>query len=180
MGRTNGYRTRYLSYSPSETHTKRQATRHGCLSILLGDGNKWIEIVYGGDKNIVNWANYSQGWTKISCTGTTRLTQRTSQGKILLFVPGTLFFTSVSTVSRGHPSLVSPVSTVRRKLIWARNLSRKWSRTAYKNNRRLRVCRWGWPFWGPESTPASIHKSADHSTRTRPDIITPACPAVLK
>ncbi len=30
-----------------ETHTKRQATQHGCLPSLLGDGDFKIEIVYG-------------------------------------------------------------------------------------------------------------------------------------
>ncbi len=29
-----------------ETHTKRQATKHGCLPSLPGDGDKGIEIVY--------------------------------------------------------------------------------------------------------------------------------------
>ncbi len=33
-----------------ETHTKRQATQHGCLSILLDDGDKVMEIVYGEEK----------------------------------------------------------------------------------------------------------------------------------
>jgi hypothetical protein len=33
-----------------ETHTKRQATQHGSLSSLLGDGNKRIEIVNGEEK----------------------------------------------------------------------------------------------------------------------------------
>jgi hypothetical protein len=30
----------------TETHTKAQATRHGCLSSLLVGGDKVIEIVY--------------------------------------------------------------------------------------------------------------------------------------
>ncbi len=34
----------------SETHTQRQAIQHGCLPSLLGDGDKGIEIVYGGEK----------------------------------------------------------------------------------------------------------------------------------
>ncbi len=47
----------------SETHTKRQATQHGCLPkcpvpSLLGDGEKETEIVYGEEK--------------IFCTGPTR------------------------------------------------------------------------------------------------------------
>jgi hypothetical protein len=31
-----------------ETHTRRQATQHGCLSSFLGDGDKGIEIVVYG------------------------------------------------------------------------------------------------------------------------------------
>ncbi len=33
-----------------ETYTKRQATQHGCLPSLLGDGDKGIEIVYDEEK----------------------------------------------------------------------------------------------------------------------------------
>jgi hypothetical protein len=33
-----------------ETHAKRQATQHGCLPSLLGDGDKENEIVYGEKK----------------------------------------------------------------------------------------------------------------------------------
>ncbi len=34
-----------------ETHAKRQATQHGCLPSLLGDGDKRIKIMYGeGEK----------------------------------------------------------------------------------------------------------------------------------
>ncbi len=33
-----------------ETHTKRQASQHGCLPSLLGDRDKGIEIVYGKEK----------------------------------------------------------------------------------------------------------------------------------
>jgi hypothetical protein len=39
------------------THTKRQATRNGCLPSLLGDGDKEIEKVYGEEKNILYWAD---------------------------------------------------------------------------------------------------------------------------
>jgi hypothetical protein len=35
---------------PPETHTKRQATQHGCLPGLLGEGDKGFEIVYGEEK----------------------------------------------------------------------------------------------------------------------------------
>ncbi len=40
-----------------ETHTKRQATLHGCLPSLLGDGDKGIETVYGEEKNILYLAD---------------------------------------------------------------------------------------------------------------------------
>ncbi len=44
-----------------ETHIKRQATLHDCLPSLLSDGDKLIEIVYGGG-----------GGEEIFCTGPTR------------------------------------------------------------------------------------------------------------
>ncbi len=69
----------------SETHAKRQATRHDCLPSLLGDRDNGIEIVYV--------------MKKIFCTGPTReakagqksliparQTQRTRQGRTLSFV----------------------------------------------------------------------------------------------
>jgi len=39
----------------SHPHTKRPATLHDCLASLLGDGNKWIEIL-------------CTVWKKILCT----------------------------------------------------------------------------------------------------------------
>jgi hypothetical protein len=36
----------YKCQSDPETHTKRQATQHGCLPSLLADGEEGIEIVY--------------------------------------------------------------------------------------------------------------------------------------
>jgi hypothetical protein len=48
-----------------ETHIKRQATLHGCLLSLLGGGDKGIETVYGNEKNILYWDDWSsQGRTK--------------------------------------------------------------------------------------------------------------------
>ncbi len=35
-----------------ETHTKRQVSQHDCLPSLLGNVDKWIEIVYSEEKNI--------------------------------------------------------------------------------------------------------------------------------
>jgi hypothetical protein len=40
-----------------ETHIERQATQHGRLPSLLGDGDKGNEIVYGEEKNILYWAD---------------------------------------------------------------------------------------------------------------------------
>ncbi len=85
-----------------------QATQHDYLPSLLGDGDKGIEIVYGEEKN--------------KCTGPTRAgkarqkplyrhnypNEPTKQGPhsfVLIESP----FATVSTVSRGHPSLVSLV-----------------------------------------------------------------------
>jgi hypothetical protein len=39
------------------TRTKRQATQHGCLLSLLGDGDKEIEIVCDKETNILYWAD---------------------------------------------------------------------------------------------------------------------------
>ncbi len=52
----------FIQYQPHgrsgpETQTKRQATQHGFLSSLLGDGDKGIEKVYDEEKNILNMAN---------------------------------------------------------------------------------------------------------------------------
>jgi hypothetical protein len=69
-----------------ETLIKRQATQHGCLPSLLGDGDKGIEKVYGEEKNILYWADESsQGRTKISCTGTTSPTNQPSKGPFHLY-----------------------------------------------------------------------------------------------
>jgi hypothetical protein len=47
-----------------EKHTKRQATQHGCLPSFLDDGDKWIEIVYAEEKNILNLADQKpNSWT---------------------------------------------------------------------------------------------------------------------
>ncbi len=54
----------------TETHIKRQAARHDCLSSLLGDGDKWIEMVYREEKSILYCTDLSiQGRTKIPWTG---------------------------------------------------------------------------------------------------------------
>ncbi len=62
-----------------ETCTKRQTTQHGRLLRLLGDGDKGIKIVYGGEeKNILYWPTIEQPRqkNKIYCTGTTSPTNQ--------------------------------------------------------------------------------------------------------
>jgi hypothetical protein len=49
-------KTTQWSYYQRHIGTKRQATQHGCLRSLLGDGYKGIEILYGEEKNILYWA----------------------------------------------------------------------------------------------------------------------------
>jgi hypothetical protein len=72
----------------------------------LDDGDKIIEIVYGEEKNILFWADQSsQGRIKVSCTG---ITSPMNQPRKFSFVLFESLFTLVSTVSRGHSSLVSP------------------------------------------------------------------------
>ncbi len=68
----------------------------GCLPSLLGDGAKGIEIVNGEEKNILYRADCSSQ-------------DRTEPLKFVLVESP---FTSVSTASRGRPSLVSLSSLV--------------------------------------------------------------------
>ncbi len=42
----------------------RQATQHGCLPSLLGDGDKGIKIVYGEEKSILYWQDKPNEPTK--------------------------------------------------------------------------------------------------------------------
>jgi hypothetical protein len=51
------FRTHSSPLEAPETRSKRQATQHGCLPRLLGDGDKGIEIVFGEGKNIWCWAD---------------------------------------------------------------------------------------------------------------------------
>jgi hypothetical protein len=44
-----------MVFTTDKHYCKRQATLHDCLPILLGDGDKLIEIVYGGKKHILYW-----------------------------------------------------------------------------------------------------------------------------
>ncbi len=49
----------YMPLFSPKTHTKRQATQHGCLPSLLGDGDKGIEIVMVRKKYFVlSWKEH--------------------------------------------------------------------------------------------------------------------------
>ncbi len=90
-----------------ETHTKRQAIKHDCLPSLLGDGDNLFKIMHGiknvfllrrldaakaGQKSLVYWH--------------IKPNEPTKEGP-LAFVLVESPFVSASTVSSGHPSLVS-------------------------------------------------------------------------
>jgi hypothetical protein len=92
-----------------ETHIQRQAALHDRLPELLGGRDTQIELVYGEEQNILYIADQS------------------SQGRIkfclywhdepnvgpLTFVLFESPFTSVSTISKGDPSLVSLILTLK-------------------------------------------------------------------
>jgi hypothetical protein len=64
--------------------------------------------VYGEEKNILYWANWSiQGRTKISCNGTRSPTNEPTKEGPLSYVLLETPIASVSTVSRGNPSPIS-------------------------------------------------------------------------
>jgi hypothetical protein len=103
------------SISPMDGRDQRHK-KTGCLPSLLGDGDiprdKGIEIVYGEGKNILNWVDESsQGRAKMSCTSTTSPTNQPRKDPSLALLKSP--FISVSTVSRGYPSLVSLVGPYR-------------------------------------------------------------------
>jgi hypothetical protein len=90
-----------------ETNIKRQATRHDCLLSFLGDGGKWSEIVLGEGKKyfVMGWLEQPRQnknffyWHAES----NELSKKRPLSYMLIESP----FASVSTVSRGNPSLVS-------------------------------------------------------------------------
>jgi hypothetical protein len=47
----------YGCWALLETHIKRQVTQHDCLPSLLGDGGRWIEILYSEERNILYLAD---------------------------------------------------------------------------------------------------------------------------
>jgi hypothetical protein len=100
----------------AETHINRQATQRSFLPSLLGVGDKRIEIVYADGKKYFLLGRLEQPrQKKISCTGTTSPNYQTKE-EPLSFVLFESPFTSVSTVSRGHPSLVSLVTGLKLKV----------------------------------------------------------------
>jgi hypothetical protein len=98
-----------ISPMQSETNIKRQATRQDCLPSLLGDGDKVSEIVCGEDSIYV-----LLGWLEQPRQDKNLFYQHnepnepTSEGH-LSYVLLESQFSSVSTVNRGHPSLVSMI-----------------------------------------------------------------------
>jgi len=94
--------------SPPETHSERQATQHDCQLSWLGDGDTWIEKTYF----VVSRLEQPRQ-DKIFFTGMTSPTNQPRKGPFQISIA--LFelpFTSVSTVRRGHLSLISLISTL--------------------------------------------------------------------
>ncbi len=99
---------------------KREATQHGWLPSLLGDGNKGIVKLYGEEKNILCCARWSSQFrAKISSTGTTspmkpkiHYQPRKDPFHLYSLSPHSPQFQPGFTVSRGHPSLVSLKKTL--------------------------------------------------------------------
>jgi hypothetical protein len=88
-----------------KTHTKRQATQHGCLPSLLGDEDKGIEIVYSEVKNILYCADYRAAKAEQNLLYRHNPNEPTKEGPlsfVLFVVPIHLSFNS----QQGHPSLV--------------------------------------------------------------------------
>ncbi len=94
------------SFKP-EKHTKRQETQHDCLPSLLDDGDKEIEKVYGEEKKYFVLGRIEQpSKNKNLLYRHDKPNEPTNSGP-LSFVLFESPFTSVSTVGRNHPSLVS-------------------------------------------------------------------------
>jgi hypothetical protein len=80
-----------------EAHTKRQATQHGCLPGLLGDGDKRTKIAYGEEKNYFVLGRLESKAEQKSCEPA-RQAQKTNQGRTpficTLWIPVHLSFNS--------------------------------------------------------------------------------------
>jgi hypothetical protein len=83
---------------------------------LLGDGDKGIEIVYGEENNMLYcMANYRAAKAEQKSLVLAQLKpNEPTKEKPLSFVPFESSFTSVSTASRGHPSLIFSWGTTQR------------------------------------------------------------------
>jgi hypothetical protein len=95
-----------------ETHTKRQATQHDCLSCLPGDGSKGIGTMYCLGNKFFLPGRLEQPWQNKNLFYQHDKPNKPTKEGPLLFVLFESPFTSVSTVSRGHPSLVSLPETI--------------------------------------------------------------------
>ncbi len=84
-------------------YNKRQATWHDCLPSLLGGGEKWSEKVYSEEKIFCTVLTRAG---QISLVPARRAQRTTKEGPLSYALLESLF-ALVSTVSRGHPSLVS-------------------------------------------------------------------------
>jgi hypothetical protein len=82
-------------------HIKRQATRRDCLPSLL---YQWIVIVYGEEKKMFWTGPVGAAKAGQNCLVPAWRSQGTNKGRICTIW---VQFASVSTVSRGHSSLVS-------------------------------------------------------------------------
>jgi hypothetical protein len=95
-----------------ETNTKRQATQHDCLPSLLGGGHKGIKIVRE-EKNSFTGPTRAAKAEQKSLVPAPQA-QEPNKEEPLSFVLFESPFTSVSTVSIGHHSLVFVVRTAGR------------------------------------------------------------------
>jgi len=113
---------RYSQILP-ETYIQRQAALHDCLPRLLGDGNTNIEKVYiKGQKKFCTGPSRAAKAEKNILYRHDKPNELTKQeGPHSLESP----FTSVSTASRGHLSLVSLDCTVKLSLLILRRLFRE-------------------------------------------------------
>ncbi len=69
------------------TLSKRQATQHGCLPALLGDGDKGMGIVYGEEKNILYGAPTRAAQAEQKYRASARQAQRTNQERTPFICP---------------------------------------------------------------------------------------------
>ncbi len=92
------------SFQFAEKHTKRQVTQHGWLSSLLGNGDKWIEIVYGEEEYFESDRIELPRQDKNLLYRHDKLSEPTKEWTLSYVLPESPF-TSVLTVSRSHLSL---------------------------------------------------------------------------